>query len=455
MKELASPSSPSSPSSMSILDRIQANFSRVTLRGGHAQDDGDGSQGPAEFLLAYLVDILRTDFIPSVYVECSHRNEAVATGMAGSSHKHTVASYLVAQHTIDLVKDMFEWCEKAPVIMCDLIGILENSLGKIAESLQSQACSVGAHGGAPGSVGTTDAPGRDARPLQAVQMARDPKVSHMMAQEPIATLVGGPEWFVCRDTTATMDSFLTSAIASGFALGRQVLPEELVKCFVDLLPVERSSLILLSNNGGAIKSLISIAVIGQTAELIANGMYEAVGVFSERTHRRNKDERGTRGTATVQGPKFVGLVDVANRFRAVAGLCARLLRIEAMLTVTFAMRFLLDDASMIKPEDTSGTSATDGGTVDVPHDVQRDVALVAPKLATMDEVLSNHLPISLRQYIFGSLQNFVGKAVAQMKGADDDRRAAVVARALAEAIEPVIRGDGGFGENFDKEFQQT
>ena len=191
------------------------------------------------------------------------------------------------------------------------------------------------------------------------------------------------------------------------------------------------------------------------AELIANGMYEAVGVFSERTHRRNKDERGTRGTATVQGPKFVGLVDVANRFRAVAGLCARLLRIEAMLTVTFAMRFLLDDASMIKPEDTSGTSATDGGTVDVPHDVQRDVALVAPKLATMDEVLSNHLPISLRQYIFGSLQNFVGKAVAQMKGADDDRRAAVVARALAEAIEPVIRGDGGFGENFDKEFQQT
>ena len=446
VKALASPSSPPSPSSMSILDRIQANFSRVTLRAGHAQETVDSRDGPEEFLLAYLVDILRTDFIPSVYVECGRRNEAVATGMAGSSHKHTVASYLVAQHTIDLIKDMFEWCEMAPVIMCDLIGILENSLGKIAESLRSQACSVGARACGVGSVDGMDPPDGDSHPLQAVQMARDPKISHAMAQEPIATLVGGPEWFVCRDTTAAMDSFLTSAIASGFALGRQVLPDELVNCFVDIMPVERCSLLLLSKNAGAIKTVASIAVIGQTAERIANGMYESVAVFSERLHGRSKDHRGTRAVMTGQGPKFVGLVDVANRFRAVAGLCTRTLRIEAMLTVTFAMRSLMD-ASVTKRDDSSGSSTTDGGKIDVAHDIERDVALVTPKLATMDEVLSNHLPLALRQYIFGSLQTFVGKAVAKMEGTDDEHLALAVG-ALIEGIEPVTRGVGGMGENY-------
>lgn len=439
LQERASPSSPPSPSSMSILDRIQANFSKVTLRGGHAQETGDRGDGQDEFLLAYLVDILRTDFIPSVYTECSHRNEVVATWRAGSSHKHAAASYLVAQHTIDLIKDVFEWCEKAPVIMCDLIGIVENSLGKIAESLRSQACSVGARAGA------MDPSGGEAHPLQAVRMARDPKISHMMAQEPIATLVGGPEWFVCRDTTATMDSFLTSAIASSFALGRQVLPDELVKCFVSLMPVEQSSLILLSNSAGAIKSVASIAAVGQTAELIANGIYESVGVFSERMHGRSKENRGSRTTVTGQSPKFVGLIDVANRFRAVAGLCARTLRIEAMLTVAFAMTSLLDTPD-INPDDRPETPATTpGGRRDVPRAIERDVALVAPKLATMDEVLSNHLPLSLRQYIFGSLQTFVGKAAAQMgEGADDDRAQAV--GVLFEGIDPVTRvgGNGKF-----------
>jgi hypothetical protein len=148
---------------------------------------------------------------------------------------------------------------------------------------------------------------------------------------------------------------------------------------------------------------------------------------------------------TGQSPKFVGLIDVANRFRAVAGLCARTLRIEAMLTVAFAMTSLLDTPD-INPDDRPETPATTpGGRRDVPRAIERDVALVAPKLATMDEVLSNHLPLSLRQYIFGSLQTFAGKAAVQMgEGADDDRAQAV--GVLFEGIDPVTRvgGNGKF-----------
>ena len=439
------PSSPASPSSMSLLDRIHANFSRVTLQQtANSQRNVDRNDEPEEFLLSYLIDILRTDFIPSVYVECGQRSQAVVTGMAGSTRGHAVTTYVVAQHTVDLIKDMFDWCAKAPVIAYDLIGILENSLGKIAESLQSQACNVGAQGGVDErSARAMDTPSRDIERIQAIYMSRDPKLSHMMAQEPIATLVGGPEWFVCRDT-ATMDSFLTSAIASGFALGKQVVPDDLVKCFVDQMPIERSKLLLQNNNVAAIKSIISIAIIGQTAELIANGIYESVGTFSEKTHGRDRESRGGRGAATGQGPKFIGLVDVANRFRAVSGLCTRALRLEAMLAIVFAMQPAL--IISMNNRDTMGANdtAVDEEMANILEALEGDMALVAPKLATMDEVLSHHLPISLRQYIFGTLQTFLEKTSSRIRGASNEN-AHAMARALA-VVEPVIRALSGRGE---------
>ena len=368
-----------------------------------------------------MVDILRTDFVPSVYVLCGYRTQELVAGMAVSNH--TVAgTYSVAHQTIALINEMLDWSSMAPVVAYDVIGVLENSLGKIAESLRSQVhATVGQRSDRPDQSDRSDHASHASQPY-ALRMARDPKISHLMAQEPIATLVGGPEWFACRDAAA-VDSFLTSAMASGFALGKHVVSDELFKVFMDLIPVESESLLLQSNNAGAIKTVVSIAVIGQTAERIANGMYEAISAFSEKTRNTVSGPGGARPATTEAGnssknaPRFIGLVDVANRYRAVSGLCTRILRIEAMLTTVYAMQRLV----LI-----SGT-----GDEHEHADLERDVALLAPKLASMDDVLANHLPQSLRQYVFGSLQVFLERVAAAVK---DEERAG---RALA-VIMPVV-----------------
>ena len=421
---LSSPSSPSMSFLGQALDRIQAtaaNLSRVALR--NSLDSRAKSDARKEFLLSYLVDILRSDFVPSVYIECGHRTQELVACM-GVSTGSVGVTYSVAQNTVELIKDMLDWSSMASVVAYDVIGVLENSLGKIAESLRAHVYAAGER----------------AHQLEALRMARDPKISHLMAREPIATLVGGPEWFACRDAmdAALTDSFLTSAMASGFALGKHVIPDELFKYFTDRVLIDRSSLVLQGNSTTGMTCVVQMAAIGQAAERIANGMYEAVGAFSEKTRGKQAASFG-EGTyddldQTIAGQpvKFIGLVDVANRYRAVSGLCTRTLRIEAMLTVAHAMQRL-----MLAP-DARGKDDEEGDNPDAAN-LSAEVALVAPKLASMDDVLAHHLPLSLRQYIFGSLEAFLAKISEHVASRGDPE----TARRVLAVIEPVLRSLGG------------
>ena len=68
---------------------------------------------------------------------------------------------------------------------------------------------------------------------------------------------------------------------------------------------------------------------------------------------------------------------------------------------------------------------------DDPAALEPDAPPLAPKLPPRDDVLANHLPQSLRQYVFGSLQVFLERVAAAVK---DEERAG---RALA-VIMPVV-----------------
>ena len=328
--------------------------------------DGNGTKedlGKREMLLTYIVDALRSDFMPSVYADCGHKTQSLIAGMTMSLQSH-MGTYKIAENAVDLVRDALKWASMASVVAPNITGVLENSLGKVVESLQSQIQSI-----ASGSLG--------------LKMAQDTKITHLMAQEPIAGMLGGPEWFAAVSTTA-MDSFLSSAIVSGFAQGKDVLSKEFLKVFMDARPIEKGSLILQSNS--AMRSITSVAYIGQTAELISEGIYRVLDTFSRLSAKSDKSPEEFSDSAIDRG-LTAGLSNIANQYRSISGLCTRLLRIESMLHVLYAMQEIVD--------------------VSTPSSIfESRIAQMAPKLASMDEVLANHVPAIRREYIFAPLSGF-------------------------------------------------
>lgn len=323
--------------------------------------------GKREMLLTYIVDVLRTDFVPCVYAECGHKTQSLIASMTMSLQSFT-GTYRIAENTVELVRDALKWASMAAVVAPNITGVLENSLGKIVESLQSQIHSIAAD-----SLG--------------LKMAQDTNLTHLMAQEPIAGMLGGPEWFASISSTV-MDSFLSSAIVSGFAQGKEIFSKETLKFFMDARPIEKGGLILQSNS--AMRSIISIAFIGQTAELISDGIYKIVDTFSSSLSKDSRNVEEVPDSSMDRG-LTAGLANIANQYRSISGLCTRILRIEATLHVLYAMQEIVD--------------------VSTPSSIfESRIAQMAPKLASMDEVLVNHLPAARREYIFAPLSGFCMKA---------------------------------------------
>lgn len=353
-----------------------------------------------DMLLTYIVDILRTDFVPNAYAECGHRTQAIIANTTMNLQYHT-GTYTIANNTVCLVRDALKWASMASVIAPNVMGVLENSLGKVVESLYSQINCI-----ASGSL--------------ALKMAHNTNVTHLMAQEPIAAMLGGPEWFVTI-STPSMDSFLTSAIVSGFALGKEVWPKEMVQIFMDLRRLEKSSLIL--QNNAAMKSIVSIAYIGQNAELISDGIQKIVGSFSgtSNTDRTCTQMRPDETDIQVDRGLRSGLSNIGDRCRSLSGLCTRILRIEAILHVLYAIQDIVD---------VSSTSSI----------FESRIAQMAPKLASMDEVLTNHLPAVRREYIFAPLSGFCMKAaifIAKEIPRIDSQIVTSITRSLA-GVQPVL-----------------
>jgi hypothetical protein len=383
--------------SPSIFDRIQANLGKISLSKSsiHGRNEELSTKTrdiERDFLLTYLVDILQTDFVPRVCLECGHRTQEIIASLVTSARMHTVSAHSVVENTVQLIHDLLEWSFQASVVAYDIVGVLENSLGKISDSLRSHACSI------EGS-------------KICVEMATDPRVSHLMAQEPIALLLGGPDWFACRDTPA-IDSFLSSAIASGFAVGQNILPCELLECFTSIVPLDDARLILQSNNPKGIKSAVSLAVLGSTAERISSSIHDNIAALSKKVKNLGMDDAN---------PKFVGLIDVAARYRAVSGLCTRILRTETLLVALYAIQNLLLRES------------------------SDSIAVMATQLASMDELLAKHLPQRLREYIFSSLPRFCGEVAILLHRVLDVEVTKDLADALARDLSGIQQVIGALG----------
>lgn len=358
-------SSRMNPVTEKILSTLSLN------RFGDSSGDTKIKQRRKEVLLTYIIDVLRTDFVPNMYAECGHKTQALIASMTMTLQSHT-GTYTVAGNTVNLVRDALKWASMAPVVAPNITGVLENSLGKAVESLQAQIHSLASGG-------------------LALTMAQDTNIIRLMAQEPIAGILGGPEWFVAVSTT--MDSFLSSAIMSGFSQGREIWSKDLLKIFMEMRPLEKGSLVLQNNS--AMRSIVSIAFIGQTAELISDGIYKLLESFGEASNTNEnyigKDDK----YKSVEKGLTTGLLNIADQYRSVSGLCTRLLRIEAALHVLYAMQEII----YVSSADSIFESR---------------IAQMAPKLASMDEVLTNHLPASRREYIFAPLSGFCMKAAVYL-----------------------------------------
>ena len=356
-----------------------------------------------EVLLLYIVDILRTDFVPTVYAECGHRTQGIIANMAFSSKSHAEI-FSIADKTVQLIRDLLSWSSMASVVAPNITGVLENSLGKLVESLLSHAIGL-------------------SKDSMAIKMAQDADMIHIMAHEPISTLLGGPEWFAV-DSVSPGDSLLTSAVASRFALGKNVLPQEMIQNILALRPLDKSSLILQAN--ADMKSIVSLALIAQSAEMIANGIVETVATFSKKgssSIHPSQDRSISMERKEIDGRLATGLVHIADRYRAASGFCTRALRIEAVLHILYAVQ---DIANISTPDDINAFEAR--------------IALMAPKLASMDEVLGSHLSPPQREYILASLPGVCNKlSICMMresivKGTD---LCLPISRALS-SVQPVI-----------------
>ncbi|KAI8101907.1 hypothetical protein M9434_006969 [Picochlorum sp. BPE23] len=365
-------------------------------------------------LSSYIVEILRSDFVPSVYANCGHRTQELLSGLDNiltyaRIHDTKSASILpAAETTVNLIGDMLKWSSLASIVAPNITGVLGNCLGKIVDSLQSHANGV-------------------CQDSLAFRLSQDVNVVHLMAQEPIATLVGGPEWFASAKSDA-MESFLTSAIATGFAQGKTALPKSLVDAFLNARPLLKESLILQQT--ADMKSIVSIALLGNSADYIADGIYETVGSFvhtispgkisgdiSKTTTDVSSGNR--QGDVSIDHELVVGLLHIADRFRSISGMCTRTLRIEAMLHVLYAMQDIFNPSQKVFDE---------------------RIAMMAPKLASMDEVLAGYLLPTRREYIFAPLPGFCMKlAVFQLIEIEklDSSTASSVCRALT-GVEPVL-----------------
>lgn len=354
-----------------VTEKILNTFS-LNRFGDTGRDETKEKLGKREILLVYIVDVLRTNFVPNVYAECGHKTQSLIANMSMSLQSHS-GTYKIAENTVNLVRDALKWASMASVVAPNITGILENSLGKLMESLQAQINSI-----ATNSLG--------------LKLAHDTNITRLMAQEPIASMLGGPEWFVAVGTTA-MDSFLSSAIVSGFAQGKDVLSKDLLNVFMKLRPIEKTHLILQSNS--AMRDITSIAFIGQTAELISDGLYKVMESFSGQSSKSDRDLQSEPRDTNVDKGLTTGLSNIANQYRSISGLCTRMLRIETTLHVLYAMQEIVH--------------------VSTPSSIfESRIAQMAPKLASMDEVLTNHVPAHRREYIFAPLPGFCMKSAVYM-----------------------------------------
>jgi len=374
-------------------------------------------------LHVYIVDALRIEFLPSIYLECQRRTSQ----MLGSTDAFRPESRLsqmspqdlslavlpIAQETGVMLQDMLKCLSMVPFLAPDLAGILENALGKVIDSLQAavkNACNEGI----------------------AYTLSQDAKLARLMACEPIASLLGGPEAYAASN----LGTFLSSAIASGFSSGESTLPEEMVQLFLNLRPLKKEQMTLRSNSD--MRRIILLACIGESADHIGSSIQSAAKNFAldgTRQNRKNLPHQNTRDKSSIDRQSSfesggsvnctTGLLHLANKFRSIAGTCIRCLRIETMLHVMYAFQTITEISEKA-------------------HNFEKNIASMSPKLTSMDDALLSYLPVHRREYVFAAIPGFCGKVAMKLLpeihqiGTSD---VSLICRSFA-AVQPALGGLG-------------
>lgn len=326
-------------------------------------------------LHSYLMEILQMDFLPSIFVECQRQTKILVDGtdalklqghVQHNRGSNSPAILPVAEESVKMAQNVLKWAAMIPAMSVDLIGVLENALGRVVESLQSKIKTIGGKS-------------------LAMELSGNTNMIRIMAQEPIAKLLGGPEYFDGGMNTGAMGSFLSSAILSNFSSGRVVLSDEIMSQCLSQMPIDKKALILQENSD--MKKLVLIASIGESADYISDNILAYANSLDFRSDDI-KDKRSPKDT-------FAGLMHLSHRFRSITGFCIRCLRGEAMMHVLYAMQSIVH-VSRYRA------------------DFETKMSLMAPKLASMDELLAKYTSAQRRTYIFGTLSGFCMKLALQM-----------------------------------------
>lgn len=387
----------------------------------------------AALLSSYLETFLRMEFLPAVYVSSRARSRALLEGgdaltprlRLRGAYTPGAAVLPAASGAVRMAEELLGWATSVPPFAPNLAGVLENILGQVLEAFQAQANAA---------FGSALA-GRLAEDVAAVQI---------MAKEPTAPLLGPPVAFNVAKEADAMDSFVSSAIAAGFGARERSLPRDLVARVLAYKPVQAGA--LLYTNGDATR-LTALASLADSADYIADAIHAsaAAAAFPAAAKTDGQSSPGSSGTPTrvgevwlrhlgglLRGPErremdrgyAEGLAHAADRFRSLAGLCIRALRLELMLLAVFHLQSL--------PQLAAGGERATGA--------EDHVASLARAVAQLSEALGAYLPMERRLYVFASLPPAVMQIAVSMLPDFTTIDTATVTRVcrLLSALQPVL-----------------
>jgi exocyst complex component 4 len=423
-----------------------------------ANGGGPASPSPAGGLRAYLESYLRMQFLPSVYVDFRARCSAVLEDGESfrprprlrGAYRPGAALLPAAAATAAMAEELLGWAAQVPPFAAHLSGVLENVLGRVLE-----ACHVAAADAAGGAA--------------AGRLAASPPLVQLMAKEPSAALLGSPGAFFVGRGGEPMESFVSSAIAAGFGAaagfeegaGRGVV----ARLLAGERPVPPSALLARSGGaaGGELQRLVALASLADSAEHVAEAIQrcaaaaaaaadgweagtppsgpaaaaaasssptKADGGWQRQLTGRLRQWRG-RASSREAGIVAAGLTHVADRYRSLAGQCARALRLDLMLTLIHHLEWL--------PRLGAGGAEA--------AEAEEHAAALALAVTRADEQLSAYLPPEARAYVFASLPaTAVHVAVALLPefASIDGACVARVCRVLS-SLQPVLCAAGGGG----------
>ncbi|PRW57112.1 exocyst complex component SEC8 [Chlorella sorokiniana] len=392
-------------------------------------------------LRGYVESFLRMEFLPAVYVSARARCSAALEDAdafkprsrlrapyqlgSGAEGRPVLPAALAAER---MVEELLGWAAQVPPFATHLTGVVENVLGRVVDAFEAQVASV--LGGS--------AAGRLASSLPMVQL---------MVKEPAAALLGSPVAFFVGRNTEAMESFVSSVIAAGFGANDESVECEILQRLMTERPVAPASLLAAGGDVGRLASLAALSdsldyvadVIhrctgsGGSSQALGSGATSPAGALGRRTDRRSSESSGGgsgaatplaaeasqqqgaavgtsggsatgatwqqqlgsrfkawRRSAAGEGALSEGLAHLADRYRALAGQCARALRLDLLLLVLHHLQQLPRSSYVCQSEEEA-------------REVDECVAALARLVGRLDDGLEPYLPPHKRSYAFSSL----------------------------------------------------